>query len=295
MSAVALAPADTDADPVDPPQTQSRRRRAPVLLTIAFVWLGVVVGAAIFADVLPLKPYDVPIGRARTGLGWRSEFFGYDAIGRSVLSRVVYGARVSLFVGLMAVAISLVLGGLLGLLAAYFRGWVDAIVSVVVNSMLAFPALVLLLALTSVLSPSIRTLVLALSVLGVPSFARLSRAATMTFLEREFIRAARAMGATHRRVLFRELLPNVLPGVLSYAFLVVAGVIVAEGSLSFLGLGIPPPQPSWGGMIASGRPALAEHPALVFVPAGVMMLTVLALNVVGDYARRRFGARDTVI
>ena len=163
------------------------------------------------------------------------------------------------------------------------------------DTMLAFPPLVLLLAITTVMTQSFRTLIIGLGVVSIPAFARLSRANTLPFAQREFVVAARSMGARHGRILFREILPNVLFPVGSYAFIVLAAIIVGEGSLSFLGLGIPPPQPSWGGMIASGRNLLATDPYLVFLPAMALLLTVFSFNIIGDRARRRFDVRESML
>jgi peptide/nickel transport system permease protein len=138
-------------------------------------------------------------------------------------------------------------------------------------------------------------LIIGLSLLGIPAFARLSRASTLALAEREFVVAARAMGARHRRIMVRELLPNVALPLSSFAFLYMAIVIVAEGSLSFLGLGIPPPQPSWGGMVNDGRPFLYTNPYLVFIPAACLLFTVAAFSVLGDRARRRFDVRESAL
>jgi len=181
------------------------------------------------------------------------------------------------------------------LVAGYFRRATDSLIRILIDTMLAFPPLVLLLAITAVMTQSFRSLVIGLGVVSIPSFARLSRASTLPFTQREFVVAARSMGARHARVLFREILPNVIFPVASYAFIVLAAVIVGEGSLSYLGLGIPPPQPSWGGMIASGRDLIATDAYLVFVPAATLLLTVFAFNVVGDRARRRFDVRESML
>lgn len=271
-------------------------RRMSFGTVLASLWIAVLVAVAVLAAWLPIEHYESIVGPARQAPGWRwPEPLGTDGLGRSTLSRVVYGARVSLLLGVGAAAAAMVLGGLAGMCAGYFRGAVDRVVSTFVDSALAFPPLILLLALTSVLQQTLPTLVLALTLLIVPTFARLARASTLTFAEREFVLAARTMGMRHGRILLRELLPNVVPPVSSYAFIMIATVIVAEGSLSFLGLGIPPPQPSWGGMIARGRENLQTDPHLVFVPGIVMLVTILAFNVLGDHLRGRFYVRDSAL
>ena len=265
---------------------------APVIAAAA--WLALVCGLALVADRLPLHAYFLPVGAPRVapGLHW-PEPLGTDYLGRSMLSRVIYGGRVSLTVGIGAVAIGMVGGGLIGILAGYFRGWVESLTNIVIDAALAFPPLVLLLAITGIMTQSLRTLVIALSILSIPSFARLARANTLVFARREFVLAAHAIGATDLRIIVREILPNVIFPIASYSFVIVAAIMVAEGSLSYLGLGIPPPQPSWGGMIAAGQPFIATAPTVVFVPAGALLLTVLSFNVIGDWARRRFDVHES--
>jgi peptide/nickel transport system permease protein len=208
---------------------------------------------------------------------------------------VIYGARVSLIVGVAAVALGLLAGSALGLLAGYFRGKLDALLGIVTDAFLAFPPLILLLAIAATMGASVRNLIIALAILTTPAFVRLSRANTMVFTSREFIRAARGLGARHRRILVRDVLPNVALPVASYAFVLIAVVLVAEGSLSFLGLGVPPPRPSWGEMISTGRNDLDRAPHVVFVPAAFMFLTVWSFNVLGDHARRHFDTRESML
>lgn len=283
-------------DPVGAAVARPTRHRGRLIFAIASGWLVLITTLAIIADWLPLESYAAPIGPPRQAPGLRlDEPLGTDQLGRSVLSRIIFGARVSLAVGIAAVAVGAAIGGLIGLVAGYFRRMTDSIIGIALDCMLAFPPLVLLLAITAIMTQSFRTLVIGLGVVSIPAFARLSRASTMQFAQREFVIAARSMGASHRRVLFREILPNVVFPVGSYAFIILAAVIVGEGSLSFLGLGIPPPQPSWGGMIASGRDFLATDAYLVFVPAATLLFTVFSFNVVGDRARRRFDVKESML
>jgi peptide/nickel transport system permease protein len=272
------------------------RVRGRASVWIAAGWLILITVLAIVADLLPIDGYRDIVGRPREKAfnSW-SEPFGTDALGRSELSRAIFGARISLIVGVAAVALGLVVGATLGLLAGYFRGKLDALLGIVTDAFLAFPALVLLLAIAATMGASLRNLVVALAILTTPAFVRLARANTMVFANREFIRAARGLGAGHRRILTRELLPNVALPVASYAFVLIAVVLVAEGSLSFLGLGVPPPRPSWGEMISTGRNDLDRAPHIVFVPAAFMFLTVWSFNVLGDHARRRFDTRESML
>jgi peptide/nickel transport system permease protein len=265
------------------------RRRAPLLVWFSALWLIVLMLAAIFANVLPIDDYALPVGPPRQPPGFDSvQLLGTDAIGRSELSRLIHGARQSLTIGVGAVVIGLTLGGLLGLLAGYVRRSVDAVVAVFTDSVLAIPPLLLIVAVTVFFERNLLTMIVALAFLSVPTFTRVARANTLTLAEREFVEAARALGASRRRIVFKELLPNVILPLMSYAFLITAVVIVAEGTLSFLGLGLPPPRPSWGGMIREGQDYLATDPFLILVPSIVLSLTVLSLNIVGDHARLRY-------
>jgi peptide/nickel transport system permease protein len=271
------------------------KRRGRVALALALTWLGLVIFAAIFADWLPIAHYTKVVAEARLRPGFHKEFLGTDTLGRSMLSRLVYGARTSFAVGFGAVFIGLSLGSLLGVLAGYFRGKVDMVIGIFLDALLAFPPLVLLLAVAAMFPPSVKSIVFELSILAVPSYARLARANTLVFAEREFVMAARAMGAKHRRILLKEILPNVLMPLIAFAFVAVAFLMVAEGALSFLGAGIPPPSPSWGGMMASGRAFLQSDPHLVFVPSIVLLITILSMNVIGDWSRRRFDTKDAAL
>ncbi|MFD7205464.1 ABC transporter permease [Streptomyces sp. NPDC059893] len=282
------APTGTRAatDPVVP-ELHTRRS---LLVYLSYGWLLVVVAAALLAGVLPLASYAVPVGPPRQApeFGSLDLLLGTDGQGRSILSRCVYGAQVSLVVGAVAGCVGAVFGTALGMTAGYLGGRWDSAVRLVTDALLAFPPLILLLALSSILTPSVRTLLAGLTLLTVPSFVRLGRAATLAWAGRDFVQAARTLGAGRRRILVREVLPNAAPSLGAYLPVVMAALLVAEGSLSFLGMGIPPPRPSWGGMIADGKDTIADAPHIVFVPALVIFLTVFALNQTGDHLRRRF-------
>jgi peptide/nickel transport system permease protein len=279
---VATASADPDVAVVRKPRS--------ILVTLSYVWLAVLILAAVLAPVLPIPTPDIPVGPPRSGpfSGGLDLLLGTDQLGRSVLSRAVYGARVSLVVGTVAGLIGAIVGGVLGMTAGYLGGWVDSVIRLLADAMLAFPPLILLLALGSVLTPSVPTILIGLTLLVIPSFIRLARANTLAWGSREFVTAARNMGAGSGRILFREIMPNLLPTLAAYLPVVMAALIVAEGSLSFLGMGIPPPTPSWGGMISDGKDAIGDYPHMVFIPAVFIFLTVFALNQAGDHLRRRF-------
>ena len=288
VTADELRPPDV-AEPTAPIVPKVRKTRS-IIVYLCYGWLAAVIVLAALADFLPLPSYSVPAGRPRQPPQWGSFdlLLGTDQQGRSILARCVFGAQVSLLVGTVAGLIGATVGTVLGMLAGYLGTWVDAVVRLLTDSMLAFPPLILLLALSSILTPSVRTLLIGLTLLIIPTFVRLSRANTLAWSSREFVMAARNMGAGHRRILVKEILPNLLPGLGAYLPLVMAALIVAEGSLSFLGMGIPPPQPSWGGMIADGKDGIADAPHMVFVPSVVLFFTVFALNQVGDHLRYRF-------
>ncbi|MCD5354490.1 ABC transporter permease [Kineosporia mesophila] len=266
------------------------RKRRPVLVGAAYAWLALVIALAVLAPWLPIAGYSVPAGASRLspGPGSVDLLLGTDSFGRSLLSRCIHGARVSLLVGTGAGLAGLAAGTVLGLLGGYLRGRVDRLISLITDALLAFPPLILLIALSAVLTPSIEVILIGLTLVTVPNFVRLSRAQAISWSSREFVRAARNMGAGSARIMTREVLPNLLPALGSFLPVVVAALIVAEGSLSFLGLGVPPPRPSWGGMINEGKSALATSPHLVLVPATVIFLTVFSLNQVGDHLRLRF-------
>ena len=222
-------------------------------------------------------------------------WLGTDTLGRDIAVRLIHGARVSLLVGLLAPAIACIIGGALGILAGFYRGRFEALVVAGMDTILAFPGLVLLLAIGFYLGPGLQNLIPALSVLIVPAFCRVARANTLTWSERDFILAARAIGAGNMRIICCHILPNVIWPLTAYGLLLVGVMIVAEGALSFLGLGVPPPIPSWGGMIAAGREVLDEAPHVALVPAAVMFLTVLSFNLLGDRLRELTDIRNRSI
>jgi peptide/nickel transport system permease protein len=262
-----------------------RTRRLGTLFWMAVGWTLLVLAAAALADVLPLpSPTDMDMLARRapfSALHW----LGTDTLGRDELSRLIHGARISLTVGLCAPVIGLVFGGALGMLAGYFRGRFETLVVGSMDVLLAFPPLILALAVTAYLGQSLLNLTCILGALGIPAFMRVTRASTLTLARREFVTAAQALGATHARILLRELLPNVFLPLLAFFLLGVAVTIVVEGALSFLGLGVPPPISSWGSMIGEGRESLEIAPRLAFIPAAAMFLTVLSFNLVGDTLR----------
>ncbi len=213
--------------------------------------------------------------------------FGLDELGRDILARLLAGARISLLVGIAVVSVSSVVGTVLGSIAGYFGGRVDEVISRVVDVLMAFPGILLAIALVAVLGPSLVNVVLALSVIGWVGYARLVRGQALRAREFEFVQAARALGAGPARIVLVHVLPTALPAVVVQATLGMAGAIIAEASLSFLGLGVQPPTPSWGTMLDAGRAHLFDAPHLTIFPGLAIALLVLGFNFLGDGLRDR--------
>jgi len=265
-------------------------------------WLVLIIGAALLAPILPLDDPNDTLGGfiADKGFFTPGHILGGDSSGRDLLSRTIWGARNSLTVGFGAIIIGFVIGGVLGLLGGYYRGRADTFIVGLLDVLLSFPALVLALALVAVLQDRVSdllTLVLALGIISIPVLARITRANAIVWSQREFVTAARAQGAKNRRIMVREVLPNVLPSALSIALLGVAVVIVAEAGLGTLGVGLSTQSPTWGNIINDGRADLSSGttPHIVFVGAAMVFLTVLSLNYLGDVVRTRFDVREAGI
>src|ERR1044071_1615669 len=249
------------------------------------------VATALFAPAL--APYD-PLAQnldQDLRVSSREHWLGTDKLGRDILSRTIYGGRVSLLVGLSTVALSLIVGVAVGSLAGYFGGWTDQLLMRLVDILMAFPGILLAIAFTAVLGPGLHHVVLALGLIGWTGYARLVRGEILSLREKEFVHAAAALGGSPLRVVLRHLLPNVLPALLVQATFGVAAAIIAEGSLSFLGLGAEPPTPSWGAMLNEGRQFILVAPHLTAYPGLAITVTVLALNLAGDGLRDRLEKR----
>jgi len=249
------------------------------------------------ATAAVLGPFVAPYDPASQQLALRLQGpslahpFGLDELGRDVLARIVHGARVSMAVGLAVVTVSSLLGTLLGATAGYFGGRVDDLISRVIDVLLAFPGILLAIALVAVLGPSLVNVVLALCVIGWVGYARLVRGVTLKIRELDFVQAARALGASPPRILLRHVMPGALPALAVQATLGMAGAILAEASLSFLGLGVQPPTPSWGTMLDAGRSHLFDAPHLTIFPGLSIAALVLGFNFVGDGLRDRVDPR----
>lgn len=260
---------------------------------LAAFWLLVVAFCAVFADLLPVRDPIDPVIANRLNGPLTSNILGADGLGRDILARLVHGARVSVVIGLTAVSIGMIIGGALGVLAGYFRGHFERALMAVLDIILAFPWLVLLLALVAFIGQSLFAISVAIGFLWIPAYARVARANTLSVVQREYVLAAKAMGASTPRILIKEVLPNVILPVLAYGLVAMGLVIIVESALAFLGLSVEAPQPTWGGMISEGKRHLATAVHVAVVPSVTMFLTVLSLNFVGDRLRSRFDVRES--
>ena len=273
--------------------TRGRRgKRRNVAFWLAVVWLVAVAFCALFASWLPLADPIRPDVSARLDPPGASHILGADGLGRDQLSRLAHAARVTLVVSLSAVGIGGIVGGLLGTAVGYVRGRTETVVMAAIDVLLAFPGLVLLLVVLAYVGRSLGVISMLIGFLSIPVYTRVARANTLAVAQREFVQAAVVYGATRRRILFREIMPNVALSLAAFALVAMGVVIVLEGSLAVLGLSVEPPDPTWGGMIAESRRHMSDAPHTALVPAGAMFLTVLSLNFVGDQLRRKVDARD---
>jgi peptide/nickel transport system permease protein len=292
------------ADPHPEEIEAAPTKRLGLMGWFSIAWLGGISLLALLAPWLPLKDPDRSyLEIVRTGPLQPGHLLGGDGNGRDMLARVVFGARTSLTIAVVAVLAGLVVGGLLGLIAGYYRGAFDAVLTTLFNVLLSIPALVLALSLVAVFANSDQdasnarktiVLIAALAIVTVPILGRITRASALSWSEREFVKAAEVLGASHRRIMLREVLPNVAPAMVSIALLGIAVAIVAEGSLALLGVGVTE-VPSWGNMIALGRSDLARNGWAVGIPSTAIFLTVLALNYLGDVVRARFDVREAAL
>ncbi|HZP64082.1 MAG TPA: ABC transporter permease [Terriglobales bacterium] len=265
------------------------------LATIGVVLVIIFIICAMFAPfIAPQDPahIDLPFRLARPSA---AHWFGTDELGRDILSRVIYGSRISMLVGGCVVAGSLALGLIIGSVAGYYGGRIDRFVNVVVmNAFLSFPGILLAIAFVAFRGPGIFNLVLALSLGGWVGYARLVRAQVLAARAREYVEAARALGANDLRIIVRHILPNIIQPIVVQAAIGMAGAILAEATMSFLGLGVPPPTASWGSMLNDGRAHLLDAPHLVIFPAIAVMLAVLAFNFIGDALRDFLDPRSRI-
>ena len=257
------------------------------------IWMVFLLFTVIFADILPIQSpteSDFSNLKSRPNLTY---WLGTDVLARDIFSRVIYGARVSLTVAFLAPVFGMIIGLGLGMLAGYFKGIAESSIMGLIDIILAFPNIVLAMVILFFAGADIINLIVVLTVTSIPANTRIARASTLSYSEREFVLAARAQGASDLRILLYEILPNILLPNLAYILSFMSIIIMIEGSLSFLGVGIPPPTPTWGGMIAEGFADINTDPHLSFMPALVLFLTVFSLNLIGDCFRRRYAIRES--
>jgi len=280
-------------DSVDTPTARAARRllrRKGAVFGLAVIAL--LVAVAVLAPLI--APYDPDlqtwsaVRKAPSALHW----FGTDDVGRDVFTRVIYGARASLLAGVVAVAFALLIGVPIGLIAGYVGGFVDALLSRINDAMLACPFLILAIALAAFLGPSLRNAMIAIAITTAPIFMRLTRGQTMAVKVEDYIEAARAVGNPHWRIALRHILPNILPALLVQATLSIAAAIIAEATLSFLGLGQQPPAPSWGSMLNAAQRFLVNAPWMAIWPGLAIFVAVISFNLVGDGLRDALDPRS---
>lgn len=284
--------------------TATRRKGLGIAGWLAAAWLLLMAFVVFFADWLPLEDPTAELDLPMLAPGENGFILGTDANGRDLLSRLVYGGRNSLIIAGGSILLGFLVGGLLGLLSGYYRTWVGRVLSALFDILLAIPALVLAMSLVAVLKGDpvegggmdpLMILVITLAIVSVPLIARITRASTLAWGQRDFVTAARAQGASDRRILFREIFPNVLPAMVYIALLGMAIALVAEGSLAILGASLDPPDTTWGIMIVDGKPEMEDAPFLMFTPIVTIFLTVLSLNFLGDAIRNRFDVRESAL
>jgi len=272
-----------------------RAARHNPLATTGAVLVVVFIVFALFAPwIAPQDPAHIDLP-SRLQSPSTAHWCGTDELGRDILSRLIFGSRISMMVGSCVVAVSLILGLIVGSIAGYYGGHIDRFVNVVVmNAFLSFPGILLAIAFVAFRGPGIFNLVLALSLGGWVGYARLVRAQVLSAREREFVEAAKALGANDLRIIVRHILPNIIQPVIVQAAIGMAGAILAEATMSFLGLGVPPPTASWGAMLNDGRAHLFDAPHLVLFPAAAVMLAVLSFNFIGDVLRDFLDPRSRI-
>lgn len=281
--------------PSTPPHVRVWQRINPengFAFWLAVGWLTAVVFVAVAAQWLPLSdPYQID-PRNLVKPPSSDNILGTDGLGRDIFTRILFGARVSVVVSLSAVTIGLLIGGTLGMAVGFFRGRLERVIMAIIDVILAFPGLVLLLGLVAFLGQNLPAIAMVIGFLSIPIYTRVSRANTLSVANREFIIAAKALGASKRRLLFREIFPNVIFPLLAYALVAMGVIVVLEGSLAFLGLSVQPPTATWGSMIAEGKRHLRTAPHVALIPAAAMFLTVLSLNFVGDRLRVKYDVKE---
>ena len=264
--------------------TWTRARGNPAIITGALICITL-------AAMALLAPWIAPYDPNKQGLGPQladssaAHLFGLDAFGRDVFSRILWGARISLWVGVVATLAAMLAGSAIGIVAGYFGGWIDRVVSGLTDILLSFPQLVMGLLLVAVLGASLTNIILAIAITAVPAFIRLARGSTLAMRERDFIDAGRALGFSDLRIMFAHVAPNILDEIIVMGSLWLATAIRTESTLAFIGLGVPPPTPTWGGIIREGFEYLNDNYMLAVFPSLAILVTMIGLNLIGDGLR----------
>jgi peptide/nickel transport system permease protein len=293
MSDTPFDPALVKAETVETPARRAIRRlmrRKGAVFGLAVITLFILL--ALLAPLI--APYD-PAAQSWSAVRKppsMAHWFGTDEVGRDILTRVIYGARASLLAGVISIAIALAIGVPLGTIAGYVGGWVDALLSRITDAMLACPFLILAIALAAFLGPNLRNAMIAIGITTTPIFIRLTRAQVMAVKVEDYVEAARAVGNPPWRIALRHILPNIMPALLVQATLSIAAAIIAEASLSFLGLGQQPPEPSWGSMLNAAQRFLIHAPWMAVWPGLAIFLSVLSFNLLGDGLRDALDPRE---
>jgi peptide/nickel transport system permease protein len=283
MTAAALPVVTADEESPGARAWRRLKRRKGAMAALVVVVLLILV-AVLAPWIAPYDPTKTSFAMVRKAPSW-AHWLGTDEVGRDILSRVIFGARASLSAGLVSVSIAVGAGVPLGLLAGYAGGWIDAVISRIVDAMLAIPFLILAIALAAFLGPSLGNAMIAIGVTATPVFVRLTRGQTLAAKVEDYVEAARAVGNPHWRIALRHVLPNIVPPLLVQASLAIAGAIIAEAALSFLGLGQQPPAPSWGSMLNTAQRFIAQAPWMAFWPGFAIFFAVLSFNLLGDGLR----------
>jgi peptide/nickel transport system permease protein len=273
-------------------------RRGKVFFVFGVVWVALLVLSAVFADFIPGLPhFSEKIATFAQGPDFSSlgGILGTDSVGRSNLSRIIYGARISLTIAVVSSLIGLTIGLVVGMLAGYYRGFWEGVGTIVANALSALPPLIMLLALVAAVGASLWGITISLGIVIADLYIRVTKGAVLSNAQREYVLAAKSLGATDVRILLREILPNLIPTLAAVVPISMAVLVVVEGSLSFLGYGIPAPNPSWGGMIAAGADVIRRFPVVIIAPVVTLFLTVFSFNAIGDYLGSRTDKREAQI
>ncbi len=272
-------------------------RKVPFSTKVSFAFILFLAIAALFSPLLPLPdPYQQDIMESNIPpFATIAHLLGTDELGRDMLSRVVFGSRFSLFIGLGSVAVGLLAGVPLGLLAGFFGAWIDALISRVIDVILAFPGIILALAVVAISGPGITNLIIAVGLRTLPVFARVARGQTLTVRQRDFVQAAFAIGCRPHKIMLNHILPNISGPLLVVTSLQIAVAVLIAATLSFLGVGLSPEVPEWGTMLSAGRQNMLSHPHQVLVPGITLMSAMITLNIIADYLRDLLDPRSQFI